>query len=622
MCGIAGFVGRADPGALERMSRSMVLRGPDAAGAWSSPDGAVHFTHRRLSIIDLADGAQPMRSADGNLTIVFNGEIYNHMELRADLESRGGRFLTDHSDTEVLLQGYALDGPEFVHRLNGMWAFAIHDRKNRRIFCSRDRFGKKPFFYFSRGAEFAFASELNALLEHPSCPRSIDPLSLKKFFAYCLVPAPRTILRGVHKLPAGCNMFVDLADGSQTVRRYWEYLPEPEPHGGEKWEVEKAEELRELLRQAVRRRLVSDVPLGVFLSGGIDSAAVAAFAARETGGGRLQTFSIGFTQPSFDESAHAKNAARFLGCRHHLEVLDLHKAREFLPRVLSRLDEPQGDPSLLPTWLLSRFARRSVTVALGGDGGDELFAGYDPFRALHVAEWYRRLVPRPVHEGIRLLAGLLPVSHENLSLDFKIKRTLRGLGHRRRFWMPVWMGALSPRAVNDLFGDRTPPEELYSEAVEAWESAPGANLVDRTTQFFVRLYLQDGILAKADRASMMNSLEVRSPFLDINVADFARRLPSSVKLRNGVTKYLLKKALEPVLPAEILHRRKKGFGVPVGEWFREGALKVRGAGPFREETARKLIRAHTTGSADERQFLWCQFALENWIGNRPAIVAP
>lgn len=616
MCGIAGFVGAANPSVLERMSRLLVMRGPDAAGTWSSPDGSTHFAHRRLSIIDLQGGAQPMTSADGSCTIVYNGEIYNHAELRKELEAAGAQFLTDHSDTEVILNGYVLHGPDFVERLNGMWAFAIYDKEKRRLFCSRDRFGKKPFFYFAKGGEFAFASELTALLEHPSCPSSLDILSLKKFFAYCLIPAPRTVLAGVYKLPAGCHLFVDCTTGAVEIRRFWEYVPEPDEGFGEKWEAEKAEELRELLRAAVRRRLVSDVPLGVFLSGGLDSTAVAAFAARETGAARLQSFSIGFTQPSFDESAYAKNAARFIGCQHHLETLDLHKTRELLPFILSRLDEPQGDPSLLPTFLLSRFARRSVTVALGGDGGDELFAGYDPFRALQAAEWYRRLVPRPVHEGIRLLAGFLPVSHENLSLDFKIKRTLRGLSFRRRYWLPVWMGALTPRRINELFGDKTAPEELYSEAVEAWESAPGGDLIERATQFFVRLYLQDGILAKCDRASMMNSLEVRSPFLDIEIANFARKLPSSLKLRNGTTKYILKKALEPILPAQILHRKKKGFGVPIGEWFREGALKVRGTGVVHEEAARRFARAHISARSDERQFLWCQYVLENWLSAR------
>jgi asparagine synthase (glutamine-hydrolysing) len=608
MCGIAGFVGEGNRGDLERMTGRLAHRGPDAEGYYIEDSVGVHFGHRRLSIIDLDGGAQPMIEAEGGCVIVFNGEIYNHLELRAELEAAGRVFQSDHSDTEVLLHGYCAWGEELVHRLNGMWAFALWDSRRKRLFLSRDRFGKKPLFWFHRGGTFGFASELTALLEHEQAPRSVSRKALQKFFAYALVPAPHSLIEGIWKLPAGHNLIMEQG-GEPVIRRYWRFEIEPDeglmriPPGA------LAEELLECLDRAVKRRLMADVPLGVFLSGGIDSTAVAALAARHTGAGRLRTFSIGFIEPSFDESAQARRAADFLGTRHNSETLDLGKACNVLPEILRKLDEPQGDNSLLPTWLLSRFTRRQVTVALGGDGGDELFAGYDTFRGLRKMRWYARLVPRPMHQALRALAGRLPVSHANLSLDFKVKRGMRGASHQPPYWNPVWLGALEPDEIGRLFGEPIHAEELYSEAVEAWDRCRQPNLVDRTLQFYTELYLQDGILAKVDRASMMHGLEVRSPFLDLEVADFARRLPHRLKIRAGTTKYLLKKAVEPLLPFDIIYRKKKGFGTPVGAWLRSGRVAPQGDGRFLEEK----LSSHRSGVSDERLYLWCQLCYGEWL---------
>lgn len=612
MCGIAGFVGSGDRGVLERMTRRLAHRGPDAEGYHI--EGPVHLGHRRLSILDLSGGAQPMSTPDGKLTIVFNGEIYNHAELRAELEAAGCSFLTDHSDTEVLLHGYREWGEGMLERLNGMFAFAIHDSGAGTLFLARDRFGKKPLYWFQREGVFAFASELTALLDHPAAPRSESVLALKKYFAYGYIPAPLSVIDGIRKLPGGCCGTFGIAEGSWSERRWWEFRLDPfageaTPERISSW----SEELVSILDRAVKRRLVADVPVGVFLSGGIDSSAVAALASRHLPEGRLRTFSVGFTDPSFDELPHAREASAFIGCSHQSEILDLGRARELLPGLLARLDEPMGDASILPTWLLCGFTRRHVTVALGGDGGDELFAGYDPFRALRKASLYDSLVPGFLHPAIRLLASRLPVSHANVSLDFKIKRTLRGLSHPAHYRVPVWMGPLEPREIDRCFGDRTAPEELYSEAIEAWDAAgEHSDPVDRTLQFFTRLYLQDQILTKVDRASMLHGLEARSPFLDLEMVDFARRLPHSVKLRGGTTKWILKKALEPVLPASILYRKKKGFGTPVGSWIRDGAIVPEiPAGPAGSVVS-KALRDHRSGRGDERLLLWCQHVLSAW----------
>jgi asparagine synthase (glutamine-hydrolyzing) len=617
MCGIAGFVGRGERDDLQRMTRAIAHRGPDAEDFWIDAERGIHLGHRRLSIVDLAGGGQPMWTADAQIGVVFNGEIYNHAELREELKALGCIFQTDHSDTEVLLHAYREWGDDFVNRLDGMWAFAICDLGRGRLFLSRDRFGKKPLYWFHEQGTFAFGSELTALVAHPACPRSVSPLALKKFFAYALIPAPRSILDRVWKLPAGHNLVFDLRQQTPHISKYWDFVLEPaEP---EKSDDALADELLSLLDAAVKRRLMSDVPLGVFLSGGIDSSLVTALATRHVDAGSLRTFSIGFTEASFDELSWANKVAGLLGTNHQTEVLDLDRALEVLPEIFDKLDEPQGDGSLLPTWLLSRFTRRHVTVALGGDGGDELFAGYDPFLALRKAETYAKLVPRPVHLAIRLLANRLPVSHENISLDFKIKRTLRGLSHSPSLWNPVWLGALEPSEIGEFLGDPLPVEELYSEAVELWDACPQRDVVDRTLQYYTKIYLQDGILAKVDRASMMNSLEARAPLLDLALADFARRLPHRFKLRGRITKFMLKHAATRVLPPEIVHRKKKGFGSPIGPWFRTGRLRVGSRAPF----VQSRFAAHRANRSDERLFLWCQHVFEEWQSRRlPGGVTP
>jgi len=617
MCGIAGFVasrGTGDREVLERMTRAMAHRGPDAEGYFVDAERGMHLGHRRLAIVDLSRGAQPMETSDNDLVIVFNGEIYNHCELRAQLQSKGYLFQSDHSDTEVLLEGYREWGEGMLDRLNGMFAFAIFDKVHNKLFIARDRFGKKPLYWFQKDGVFAFASELTALLRHPQSPRNESAIALKKYFAYGYISAPHSVIEGIGKLPGGRCGTLDLVSGQWVARKWWEFCLEPssaEPTNAQCgiW----AEELLEKLDGAVKRRLMADVPLGVFLSGGIDSSAIAALAARHLPAGRLRTFSVGFTDPSFDELPYAREAAAFIGSVHESEILDLARARELIPGLLARLDEPMGDGSLLPTWLLCGFTRRHVTVALGGDGGDELFAGYDPFKALHTADLYSSLVPRALHPAIRMLAARLPVSHANISLDFKIKRMLRGLSYDERLRLPVWMGPLEPRQIDEYFGDHTPPEELFSEAIEAWESAgEHADPVDRASQFFTRLYLQDDILAKVDRASMLHGLEARSPFLDLEVVDFARKLPHSVKLRAGTTKWILKKALEPVLPASILYRKKKGFGTPLGQWFSEGGLVPEIPAGIAGNFVEKALSSHRAGRGDERLFLWCQHVLAEW----------
>ncbi len=614
MCGICGFAGRGSLADLQHMTAAMIHRGPDAEGLWHDPQEAVYLGHRRLAILDLEGGAQPMWTADGALAVIFNGEIYNHLELRAELVKAGCRFRTDHADTEVLLHGYRHWGAELPRRLNGMWAFAIYDRDRREIFFSRDRFGKKPLYYSRQNGTFAFASELTALIRHRRLEARMEVKSLKKYFAYGYIPAPSSIYRGIFKLPAGHNLLLKLPDLQSRVQQYWEFVLEPFERLPANPEAVWGEEIRALLAAAVKRRLMADVPLGIFLSGGIDSSSVAAYAVAAEGSGRVKSFSVGFKEASFDESAYARRAADFLDTEHTLEVLSMEDSRELLPTITRQLDEPMGDSSLLPTYLLCRTTRQHVTVALGGDGGDELFAGYDPFRALRLARLYEKCIPRTLHAAIRLMAARLPTSYVNLSLDFKIKRALRGLSYPRFLWNSVWLGPLEPTELEDLFNEPADIEEIYEEAIQAWENCPQNDLIDKTLQFYVNLYLQDDILVKADRASMMNSLEVRSPYLDIDLVNFVRRIPSSFKFRRGQTKYLLKKSLEPVLPREILYRAKKGFGVPIGQWIRDGYLGFdrKPDGVLNSRFISQRLDEHRRGLSDQRAFLWNAWLLSAW----------
>ena len=615
MCGIAGFAGRGSAHDLKLMTDALQHRGPDGEGFWMDSTRGIHLGHRRLAVIDIAGGKQPMWTRDQRLGIVFNGEIYNHAALRVELEDLGHVFSSDHSDTEVLLYGYLQWGKDLTKRLNGMWSFALYDRLNEAIFCSRDRVGKKPFYYTLQKDTFAFASELTALTKHREIQATVSALALKKYFGYGYIPAPLSLYGEISKLPAGCSLLFSLSDRSIKVERYWQFVLEPTDERPAGFEERWTEELRHLLDGAVARRLVSDVPVGVFLSGGIDSSAIAASAARlkTTRPSELATFSIGFDEDEFDESRYARMVAKHLGTQHHPELLSLEKARVLIPEILEKLDEPMSDSSMLPTFLLCKHAREKVTVALSGDGADELFAGYAPFRALRWAERYRKIVPPNIHTAIRFLVAAMPVRHGYMNFDFKIKRTLRGLSYPKKLWNPMWMSPLDRPELEQLFQGPVDLDEIFSEALALWDACRGLSIEDQTLQYFTRLYLENDILTKIDRASMLNSLEVRSPFLDINLINFARKIPSEYKIRHGETKYLLKKAVAPMLPAEILKRSKQGFAVPIAKWFKEAYLSVSTVPRLPGLSVNFVHHAqslHRDGKANFHDFLWSYLVLE------------
>lgn len=631
MCGIAGFVqtgGETLPECaaqwLAAMTGRMVHRGPDGQGLLL--DGPVALGHRRLSIIDLCAGAQPMEHHSGRAAITFNGEIYNFQELKAGLQAKGHSFATQ-SDTEVILAAWIEWGTQCVTRLEGMFAFALWDRVTRTLFCARDRFGKKPFYYTMQNGIFAFASELSALTRLPGLSLSVAPHTLARFLAYEYVPTPDCIYSQVRKLPPSHTL--TLAQGDILLARYWD-IPAPQPAKAS--EEELGLELRRLLAQAVKRRMIADVPLGVFLSGGIDSSLVAALMAQQAP--RIKTFSIGFQEASYDESAYARSVARMWDTEHHEHILCAEDCAELLPEIVTRFDEPMADPSIAPTYLLAKVTRQEVTVALGGDGADELFAGYEHFIGFKAAALYNAL-PGFMRAGvIDPICARLPASDGYVNLRLGAATFLAGA--RQAPWLRIqtWLTALHPKQQMRLWRD--PDSDflqgscLFAPTRRTFNQSLARTDFERTFHAYARQFMLDYILVKVDRCTMMHSLEARAPFLDTDVAAFASALPASLKLRGFTRKYLLKKALADLLPREVRTRNKRGFLIPVARWLRDklkplveellGEAHLRQQGLFDPRYVRSLITEHDSGAMDRRKELWTLLVLQLWLRhNAPRI---
>lgn len=620
MCGICGII-HDDPDRpidrdlLAAMNATMVHRGPDDEGHYVGRGAGLAM--RRLSIIDVAGGHQPMLSEEGSVVAVCNGELYNFHEIRSELEGQGHAFRT-HSDVEILPHLYEAVGAATPERLNGMFGLAVWDERERTLLLARDRMGQKPLYWTQRDGMLLFASELKVLLAHPAVAPVVDRAALAKYLAFEYVPAPHAIIAGVHKLEAGHRLV--WKRGAVTVEPYWTV-----PMGDDADPIdegEAAERLRALLKRSVERRLISDVPLGVFLSGGIDSSSIVAMMAELRPPEQIKTFSIAFAEESFDESSYAREVAERFGTDHREQRCTPEQLMALLPAVTDLLDEPLGDASIVPTYALSKFTREHVTVALGGDGGDELFAGYPTFPAEEAARLYRSL-PGFLRRGlIEPLARRLPVSDDNISFDFKVKQFLKGAAVRGIERHIHWLGSFTPAEQGELLLDGAeddPLEDVARYAAEVPNASPG----NRLLYTYKRLYLAEDILTKVDRASMGVSLEARAPFLDPEFVACAAALPYRLKLRGRTMKYVLKRAMDPLLPKGIAGRAKKGFGIPVAKWvkgplkdlFRETLAvdRIRREGYFRPGAVSKLLRDHFEGRADNRKKLWTLFIFERWL---------
>lgn len=601
---------------LEAMGEAIRHRGPDAGATWL--DEQIGLVHRRLSILDLSDaGTQPMVSASGRHVIVFNGEIYNFQAIRQELLGQGVRFRTG-TDTEVLLELYEREGADCIERLNGMFAFAIWDRQSERLFLARDRLGKKPLYYYQRDNEFAFASEIKALHPLPFIDTTLRADALKDFFFYQYVPDPKSIYQSVHKLPPG--HWLELAHGRVTIKAYWD-LTFASQSSADEYQLQHA--LREQLEEAVERRLVSDVPLGAFLSGGVDSSAVVSLMAGASER-PVTTCAIGFDSEKYDEVQYARRVAEQFGTNHH-EFTVREQVADSLPAISRFFDEPFADPSFVPTYFVSRLARQQVTVALAGDGGDENFAGYGKYaidaRENQLRSFFPELLRERLFPGLGVLAGKIPhgLGRRARSLLTSLAQDPATAFYQSNcFCDPaVWNRIITPELKRATAG--YDPADITRDH---YNNADAEDHLSRILYADFKTYLPGDILVKVDRMSMANSLETRAPMLDYRFVEFAASVPSSYKLHGSQNKYLLKKTFEGCLPNDILYRKKMGFSVPLAQWLRHEIrplaepLLTSPQSPlarfFRMEVVADLWRTHLTGKNYYTQELWTLLALVLW----------
>lgn len=620
MCGIGGIVtfdgsepSRAE---LKRIADALAHRGPDAEGFFSQPGmPGIGLAHRRLSIVDLSHEADhPVTGEDKTIQALLNGEIYNYLPLRAELEGR--HTFRTRGDTESLVHGYEERGDAIFAALDGMFALALWDGRRRRLVLARDPFGKKPLYYWHDARRFVFASEIKGLLA-AGVPAGLDERRLGEYLAFGYIPTPGTLFAGIRKVPPASILVVD-KDGVQEPRAYWDLEFPPEGGALKIGLDEAADRVRDLFTTAVRKRLMGDVPLGVLLSGGVDSSAVAAVIARHAPG-RLKTFTIGFEGDAFfDERPWAAQVARHLGAEHHDSVAAPHAA-ELMETLLHHHDEPFGDSSALPTYLVARDARRHVKVALNGDGGDETFAGYDRFRAVLISE----ALPPPARRAIAALGRLLPGAGGTQGALRRLRRFARKAALPLDERVFSWSGFFDLEALRRLDSDGlVDRDRILASYRAALGKADGASLLSRVLYLNARTYLLDDLLPKMDRMTMAHGLEARSPLLDRDLMAYVAQLPDHFKRKGPRSKIVFKKAVEGMLPPDILRRPKHGFGVPLGQWFR-GELRPMAedtllAAPrvgkwMRRDGLKTLLGEHARGAADHGHKLWTLLTLELWL---------
>jgi len=607
------------------MSERLRHRGPDSDGKFQLPHVALAI--RRLSIIDLETGNQPLTNETQEITLVFNGEIYNYRELRAGLAKRGHKFRTN-SDGEVIVHLYEERGPECLRELNGMFAIALWDNGAKRLLLARDRAGEKPLYYWHDGRTLAFASEIKSLFEYPGISRAVDPTAVTHYFFYGHFPSPRSVYQEIHKLPAAHYMVVER--GTIHTEAYWrpqDYLRAPgQGATNRSQERECIEELATRLREAAESRLVSDVPLGVFLSGGVDSSTIVAIMS-ELSPGNINTFSVNFSDKSFSEEPYSTLVAKRFRTEHHILEADKPAMLEALLAMAGHLDEPVADPAVIPTYLISRFARQHIKVALSGEGSDELFGGYPTYIGARLADYYLK-IPGPLRRQVfGRLAKWLPVSSSAVPIGMFLRRFLNYAERPPEERHHIWFGIFAPDDLDQLFspgwaGTRPASRDIYSPLARVLEGARADETVSEVLYLDFRLYLEDNLLVKIDRASMACSLELRTPFLDHRLIEFAEGLPGSLKVRGFQLKWILKKAVERWLPHEIIYRQKRGFSVPIASWMRnelrplvEETLseeKLRREGIFNAVFVRRLLQEHLAGRADHRKPLWALLCFQLW----------
>ena len=620
MCGIAGFVGKGNNEDLKRMIESIHHRGPDFQGI--SLIENIGLAHARLSIIDLSpDANQPFFSADKSVAITFNGEIYNYISLKEELTKTGKYSFRTHSDTEVLVYLYMEHGEEMLKKIHGMFALGIYDFRKKQLLLAKDRMGKKPLYYSVAGDTIVFASELKAIIQHPNISRELNLDALNEYLTFDYIPTPHTIFKNIYKLEA--SDFLIFKEGKIGVNQpYWQINFTEQSISF----ADAATKLDSILNNAVKSRLMSDVPLGVFLSGGLDSSTVAYYAQKNSAS-KIKTFSIGFSEKSYDESNYARLVAKQLGTEHYEEVLSAKQSLELIPFITSKLDEPFADPSIIPTHFLSKFTRQHVTVALGGDGSDELFAGYPTFLSNRFAGLFNSF-PKPLISTLGFLSDLLPPSDKNISLDFKLKQFLKGFESKKEYVHSLWLGSFTPALKEKLFTQEAKSKIHNGDGlgcIDRYWNEVNTNDFNKLLYTYYRTYLLEDILVKVDRASMYTSLEVRAPFLDTAIVEFVNTLPKNYKIQGFNNKRLLKEAMRNKLPNEVIDRPKKGFGIPVSLWLRnelketmEDCLseeRIKREGLFNYDYVAILKKEHLAKRKNHRKLLWNLMIFEMWREN-------
>jgi asparagine synthase (glutamine-hydrolysing) len=621
MCGICGFLGpgheRADLDIVRRMTATLRHRGPDDEGY--HVDGPVALGHRRLRVIDLASGRQPLSNEDGTVWAILNGEIYNHVELREALLGRGHRFAT-RSDTEVVVHAWEDFGEDCLGYFNGMFALALWDERRQVLLLARDRMGEKPLYYTQLGGWLIFGSELRSILAHPRVSRELDLFGLSRYLSSGYVVDPHTIMRGVCKLPPGHLLTV--SETKTSLTRYWDLSF---AHEERRDEPEWAMRAWDALCGSVRRRLVADVPVGVFLSGGLDSSAVVAAAATVAPSQKLATFAVGFAEATYDETTFARDVAQRFGTDHHELVFTAAHARALLPDVGHLLDEPLADPAFLPTLELARETRRTATVVLSGDGGDELFCGYPTALAVSGARLLDRL-PGGARAAAAKLLDTLPRSTRYGSLGSLLRQLFRAFAHAPDVRTQLLMGGFTPAEQQRLLRDHVRVAcaafDPYRDVADVMVEAPSEDDLDRLIYHHAKLYLAGQTLVKMDRATMAFGLEVRAAYLDHEFVELACSIPTALKLKGWTTKYLLKRMMAERLPASVVYRRKHGFGVPLEQWLR-GPLRpfleetlhpdrLKRTGLFAPATVARMVAEHVTGKENHARALWTLMSFELW----------
>ncbi len=614
---MCGFIGIVQNGIIEsEITKALDLinyRGPDKEGKFIcelNNKKKLFFGHKRLEILDIKSGVQPMISQDKNLVILFNGEIYNHKELRDTIKSLGYNFISSHSDTEVILAGYKIWGTNIVNKLNGMWSFSIFDKIKNILFLSRDRVGEKPLYYSHDSKGFSFSSEYGPLISMFPDKFKINQLNIAKYNCLGFFPKDKTPFNGMYQLPAGNNLVYKINQNTIQIQKFWEFKIEPDYSKSENFWIEN---LRFLIERSVKNRLVADTEVGIFLSGGIDSTIISHYATQNSSK-KIKSFSVNFDQKDFDESQYSDEVSKKYHTDHFKKIIKVSDMIEYFEEYFKVSNDLISDSSLISYYKLCKSAKNKVKVVLGGDGSDELFAGYDTFKAIKYLEWLNKTHLNKSLPLICKLINLFPSNHKNMNFKFKTESFLKYNSNKISTANPLWISPLTLNQTNQILDKNFKLEEIYEEIIDEWDKNTTNNNLDKTLIFYFKFFLQSQMMVKVDRLSMLNSLEVRSPFLDYDIIDLVSNIPFNLKLKGNTTKYILKKTFENIIPKNIVHRKKQGLSSPLSKTIMKSDFKLKSNNLKNKQfLLNHLLSDHKNYKRENRLPIWNILKLDNFF---------